>query len=112
VAVEKVWIAINTSMIQDEVLAHRIGLIPINADPKKLDYVVGEEETDRDTLVFHFDVECKNELVVKPSGREEFVDENAYSGAFEWLAQGGQEDIFPGKSRLVSPVGVILVTVL
>ncbi|KAJ8308704.1 hypothetical protein KUTeg_013578 [Tegillarca granosa] len=32
-AIEKVFIYNNTSIIQDEVLAHRLGLIPIKADP-------------------------------------------------------------------------------
>lgn len=34
-AIEKVFINNNTSIIQDEVLAHRLGLIPIKADPRK-----------------------------------------------------------------------------
>ena len=33
-AIELVYISNNTSIIQDEVLAHRLGLIPINADPR------------------------------------------------------------------------------
>ncbi|KAJ8308705.1 hypothetical protein KUTeg_013579 [Tegillarca granosa] len=33
-AIEKVFIYNNTSIIQDEVLAHRLGLIPIKADPR------------------------------------------------------------------------------
>ncbi len=33
-AIEKVYIANNTSLIQDEVLAHRLGLVPIKADPR------------------------------------------------------------------------------
>jgi DNA-directed RNA polymerase I and III subunit RPAC1 len=32
-AIEKVYIANNTSVIQDEVLAHRLGLIPLKANP-------------------------------------------------------------------------------
>ena len=34
-AIEKVFINNNTSIIQDEVLAHRLGLIPIKADPRR-----------------------------------------------------------------------------
>jgi DNA-directed RNA polymerase I and III subunit RPAC1 len=96
IAVEHVWIAINSSIIQDEVLAHRIGLVPIRADPSKLEYVVGEEETDRDTVVFHFDIECKNETITKPNGQTGFVNESALSGALNWLPQGSQAEVFPG----------------
>jgi DNA-directed RNA polymerase alpha subunit len=35
---EKVFIYNNTSIIQDEVLAHRLGLIPIKADPRLFEY--------------------------------------------------------------------------
>ena len=31
----------NTSIIQDEVLAHRLGLIPLKIDPTKLEYKQG-----------------------------------------------------------------------
>lgn len=37
-AIEKVMIQNNTSIIQDEVLAHRLGLIPLKADPRLFDY--------------------------------------------------------------------------
>lgn len=33
-AIDKVIIRQNTSLIQDEVLAHRLGMIPIKADPR------------------------------------------------------------------------------
>ena len=39
-AVDKVFIYNNTSIIQDEVLAHRLGLIPIFADPRRFEYRV------------------------------------------------------------------------
>lgn len=37
-AIEKVHIYNNTSIIQDEVLAHRLGLVPIRADPRLFEY--------------------------------------------------------------------------
>lgn len=37
-AIEKVLIYNNTSIIQDEVLAHRLGLVPIKADPRLFEY--------------------------------------------------------------------------
>ena len=33
-AIEKVFIYNNTSIIQDEILSHRLGLIPLKADPR------------------------------------------------------------------------------
>ncbi|KAL9267732.1 DNA-directed RNA polymerases I and III subunit RPAC1-like protein [Drosera capensis] len=37
-AFEKILIANNTSVIQDEVLSHRLGLIPIKVDPRLFEY--------------------------------------------------------------------------
>lgn len=37
-AIEKVHIYNNTSIIQDDVLAHRLGLIPLKADPRIFDF--------------------------------------------------------------------------
>ena len=39
-AIDKVFVYNNTSLIQDEVLAHRLGLIPIKADPRMFEYRV------------------------------------------------------------------------
>ena len=93
----------NSSVIQDEVLAHRVGLIPIKADPRRLEYVVGDEETDKDTIVFHFDVECTSQLsgTVKANGETAYVNENALSGALSWLPQGNQAEVFPGNRCVV-----------
>ena len=37
-AIEKVHVFNNTSVIQDEVLAHRLGLIPLKANPKLFNF--------------------------------------------------------------------------
>lgn len=96
IAIEHVWIAVNSSIIQDEVLAHRVGLIPIKIDPTKLEYVVDNEETDKDTIVFHFDVECKNQYSgkIKHNGEKEYVNEIALSSSLSWQPQGNQAEIF------------------
>ena len=50
----------NSSIVHDEVMAHRIGLVPINCDPRYFDEVQGEDDepTDRNTLVFRLSVQC------------------------------------------------------
>lgn len=40
-AIETVFVFNNTSVIQDEVLAHRLGLIPIKADPGRFGWQSG-----------------------------------------------------------------------
>lgn len=37
-AVDRIEMYNNTSIIQDEVLAHRLGLIPYKADPRLFEY--------------------------------------------------------------------------
>ena len=68
VAIEKVFVYNNTSILHDEFLAHRLGLIPIKADPRLLewpgkDFGDPDKEPDEETtLVFKLKVKCtKNE---------------------------------------------------
>ena len=59
VAIEHVYMWCNTSIIHDEVLAHRIGLVPLNVDARLFDEIEpGEDPTDRNTLVFRLAVSC------------------------------------------------------
>jgi len=37
-AIEKVHVYNNTSIIQDEVFAHRLGLVPLRADPRRFEF--------------------------------------------------------------------------
>lgn len=61
-AIEHVYIWNNSSIIQDEVLAHRLGLVPLNVDPREFQAFPDNEEaeaTDENTIVFKLDVTCK-----------------------------------------------------
>ncbi|KAG6962910.1 hypothetical protein JG688_00008393 [Phytophthora aleatoria] len=61
-AIEHVYIWNNSSIIQDEVLAHRLGLAPLNVDPREFQAFPDNEEaeaTDENTIVFKLDVTCK-----------------------------------------------------
>lgn len=106
-AIEKVYIINNTGIMHDEIIAQRLGLIPIKADPRKFDWKMGAEDppTDLNTIVLSMDVTCKlntkaSTNAVHPS--ERYVNSNVYSGDLTWIPQGGQEDAF--KDAPVKPI--------
>lgn len=60
VALEYIYMWNNTSLIHDEVLAHRLGLVPLNVDARLFDPMEeGEDATDRNTVVFQMKVTCE-----------------------------------------------------
>ncbi|CAN6204972.1 unnamed protein product [Urochloa humidicola] len=80
-AIEKIFMADNTSIIADEVLSHRLGLIPLDADPRLFDYISENDvPNERNTIVFKLHVSCQEDsprITVK-------------SGELEWLPEGSQ----------------------
>lgn len=98
IAIEHVYVWNNTSVIHDEVLAHRIGLVPLNADPALLEFrtPTGFNATpnDRNTLVFRLQVTC--ERAPKGSGKE-YIHDEVKSGDLVWVPQGEQEEVFAGN---------------
>ncbi|XP_051880087.1 DNA-directed RNA polymerases I and III subunit RPAC1 isoform X1 [Pristis pectinata] len=98
-AVEKAFIYNNTSIVQDEILAHRLGLIPIKADPRLFEYrSTGDEEgTEIDTLQFHLKVKCtRNPKALKDSSDPEelYLNHKVYSKHLKWVPIGNQADLF------------------
>lgn len=69
-ALEHVYLWNNSGLIHDEVLSHRLGLVPLNVDPRLFDeygHDVDENgelaATDRNTIVFRLNVVCgKNDI--------------------------------------------------
>jgi DNA-directed RNA polymerase I and III subunit RPAC1 len=64
-ALEHVYMWNNTGLIHDEVLSHRLGLVPLNVDPRLFDeygHDLDEDGelafTDRNTIVFRMNVVC------------------------------------------------------
>jgi hypothetical protein len=96
-AIETIYIQDNTSIVQDEVLSHRLGLVPIFADPDQFeDFPAGSDPTDLNTIVFKLDVTCTNDpakTVLNDSG---LLTQSVYSGDFEWQPQGDQAEKFTG----------------
>ncbi|XP_072266149.1 DNA-directed RNA polymerases I and III subunit RPAC1 [Pyxicephalus adspersus] len=98
-AIEKVYVHKNTSIIQDEILAHRLGLIPIRADPRLFEYRSSDDQegTEIDTLQFELNVKCKrNPTAAKDSSdpSELYLDHKVYTSHMKWLPQGNQSDLF------------------
>lgn len=59
-AIEKVLIVNNTSVMADEILSHRLGLLPIDADPRLFDFLTeNDTPNERNTIVFRMKVDCK-----------------------------------------------------
>ncbi|KAL6570853.1 hypothetical protein OROGR_000403 [Orobanche gracilis] len=86
-AIEKVLVANNTSVVQDEVLAHRLGLIPLKVDPRLFKYKSeNDEPTEENTIVFKLHVHCERgssriEVRIKhrkPGSRFDLRGENLY----------------------------------
>jgi len=103
-AIERVLIYNNTSLIQDEVLAHRLGLLPIKADPRlfveraeheKVDLECTSEKEangakytprEKDTLKFSLKVECKK------AKNDSVVNDVIYTSHLKWHPIGSQSE--------------------
>lgn len=106
-AIEKVHIYNNTSIIQDEVLAHRLGLIPLKADPRLFEYKVNENDPSNalDTLEFELKVKCtrRNKESTEITNNDNmFKNHSIYSGQIKWVPIGNQASIY--KESDVGPI--------
>lgn len=107
-AIEKVYIYNNTSIIQDEVLAHRLGLIPLKANPILFDYKLDgadDEGTEQDTLEFKLEIKCswKNKDCKETTNFDNmYKNHNIYSGHIKWVPRGKQAALY--KECDVGPI--------
>lgn len=112
VAIESVTFMNNTSIIQDEVLAHRLGLVPLMVDPDKLEWFNKDAipridpETGKETpisnetnmVVFHLKVECTR----NPKARPGATDPNElYIGSMVY----GSDLVFAGSEEQAAHLG-------
>lgn len=97
-AIEKVIVANNTSLFQDEFLAHRLGLIPIKVDPRLfLDAPENIPEsghsTADDSIEFDLTVKCTKNP--KPTCEGDiWLNRSVYTSALRWVPLGNQESLF------------------
>ncbi|KAL4554677.1 hypothetical protein LXL04_037279 [Taraxacum kok-saghyz] len=81
-AIEKVLVANSSSVVQDEVLAHRLGLIPIIVDPRLFDYMSENDiPNEKNSIVFKLHVKNK-----RGSGERRTV----FSHDLQWLPFGSE----------------------
>lgn len=81
IAIENCIFYQNTSIMPDEVLAHRLGLIPIQADANYFNYKnENEDYNEYNNLVFKLHVICKNEPI------------DVMSSDIKWIPQSNQKN--------------------
>lgn len=89
--------------MQDEVLSHRLGLIPLKIDPRKLEFPKSKQPHESDTIVFDLRVRC--DRIPNSSGETDpkrmYYDSNVYSGMLKWEPSGSQMSKFPDHPRPV-----------
>lgn len=105
-AIEKVYIEDNTSIIQDEVLAHRLGLIPLAVDPRLFAFRGQDSNnfTDKDTIVFELDVQCTHNPGAPADAQpaDKYINSAVYSRDLKWKPEGNQAEEF--KDKPIKPV--------
>jgi len=119
-AIEKVTIWQNTGVLYDELLAHRLGLIPIKVDPNLfISKAVEDKFTSKNTVKFRIRKKCEwnknselfkkhlktktlNELQVNCTDYDTIYFNHAvYSKDLEWEPIEGQESLFKETPRPV-----------
>eukprot|EP00904_Undaria_pinnatifida_P009873 jgi/Undpi1/6015/HiC_scaffold_2.g01289.m1 len=107
VAIEHVYMFMNSSIIHDEILAHRLGLIPIMANPRMFEFMGEEggeqdEPTEFNTCVFKLEVKNPSDPADVPDPMPRGTSYaagprrtmNVFSGAMEWCPHGAQVERF------------------
>ncbi|OJI98769.1 hypothetical protein ASPVEDRAFT_123275 [Aspergillus versicolor CBS 583.65] len=117
-AIEYVFVRNNTSVIQDEVLAQRLGLIPLKGDveglnwmhwfikPSENDSVAASDPADFNTVVLQLKVECTknpNASREEQDPRKLYKNAHVYAKDIFYNPVGRQHDIFVGDGA-VQPV--------
>lgn len=102
-AIEKVYMYNNTSIVQDEVLAHRLGLVPLKVDPRFFEFR-NKDETEwgaQDSVKYELKVRCtKNQEASASETNLDvlFVNRKVLSSSLKWVPLGNQPDIFQEAS--------------
>ncbi|KAL1690078.1 DNA-directed RNA polymerase [Schizophyllum commune] len=110
IAIENVYVWDNTSVIVDEVLAHRLGLVPLNVDPDQMQ-PRKDIPTDRDTIIFDLAVACtrKPHPSANAAEPEDLYDNHeVLSSHLKWRPVGEQEEVFANKPPAPTNPNIVL----
>jgi DNA-directed RNA polymerases I and III subunit RPAC1 len=98
IAIETVSVHDNSSIVPDEMLAHRLGLVPLAVDPRRFDMRQAKDEptTAKNTLKLRLKARCdKNPNAprdgIAPPGKL-YSGAMVLSGAVEYVPFGGEVD--------------------
>lgn len=111
-AAEHVFVHNNTSIVQDEVLSHRLGLVPFTGSAKGLKWlryykiIKDMPSTDWNTVTMTLKIECTKNLNAKP-GEEDplklYHNAHVYAHHLQWVPVGRQRDMFPEPDGIIRP---------
>ncbi|KAF7977954.1 hypothetical protein HWV62_2043 [Athelia sp. TMB] len=113
VCTENVYVFNNTSVIVDEVLSQRIGMVPLNVDPALIDMKesITDQPTDRNTLVFKLNVNCTRNLSA-PKGTTDplqlYNNAEVLSSHLAWEPQGEQAVVFGDRPPAPTNPNIVL----
>lgn len=111
-AIEKVNMWQNTSVIPDEVLAHRMGLVPIKVDPRQFVYKNKDDHNENNCVKFNLHVKCtrkntpeaknRNNDICPEDDEKLFNHASVYTSDMKWEPIGKQKKNF--KNTPIRPV--------
>ncbi|KAI1784392.1 insert subdomain of RNA polymerase alpha subunit [Ganoderma leucocontextum] len=108
IAIEDVFVFNNTSVIHDEILSHRLGLIPLNLDPRLFEFrPPGGMATDRNTLVFKLNVKCERAKKA-PKDAPQITHDVVTTGDLVWEPQGEQAAVFASNPPAATNKDIVL----
>ncbi|XP_076047590.1 DNA-directed RNA polymerases I and III subunit RPAC1-like [Oratosquilla oratoria] len=102
-AIEKVYMYNNTSIVQDEVLAHRLGLVPLKVDPRYFEFR-NKDETEwgaQDSVQYTLKVKCSKNPKASSTETDPdlmYLNRKITSSSLEWKPIGNQPDIFRAEA--------------
>ncbi|CAN8099198.1 unnamed protein product [Discula destructiva] len=117
-AIESVWVQNNTSVIQDEVLCHRLGLVPFKGSKEGIhDWMkwykkpdVGEDpfatSMDYNTVRLELEVECTRNPDAAPGEKDPrklYRNANVYASDLKFVPVGQQAEYF-SDPEAIQPV--------